>query len=986
MNTEDFDTSSHPAHRVLFDLQIAKATGNQFQALFERIMEKHDPSFSRVKPGGPVGDWKSDGYSGANGTIFQCYAPETIRAAIAVAKITEDFAGAKQFWGKRLKRWAFVVNKDALPPQVIATLNDLKQAQAPLTEIDWYTPERFWCEIVAHLQSTELDDIFGRPPLAESAVHDLVKQAWKALRAHQTDEARSHCKKALEWAGVSAAHRHDRADVHQLLAHIEIKAKNPEQARRHIDVADSELHDGDPASFRINSHRLRAASWDASDRHDLAETHYLAALEIEPSDHESADELKIIDELKCFARADLVINGVRFDRMGDLSDHVDSIEAFAHAHPSAQDGHLLLHIVNALIVYHAKRQDEESATRSLNIVREMSTTKELAFEAASLLQHLTGRAAYFKASEIAIACANLSAELSSRAERPDFYWAAQANLVSVYLSTGQIELARRQLKLLDPVLRNEQVNPEIKAGILSLAAAVLARSGEPEQAITIMEKAQQQMRAEPRSVAFSEFERGRYLVGAGRTSEALSAFQTADRLGRETKAPREFLFHINVELMKSATELGCWVEAEAAFTALQDLPRAPEFVEDVMAVLRKQLDGTRVIKKRLEEIRDLPAEHNAGTLAEANAEALRPLVTWWRDYLAHSRKGKGKNKSKSGEAETHVGSLGVLYDYWGGGGAAKIMANLRHRAPDHFTPFVEVRTVHEVRRAIRMLTLVSDCLVLLWKGNIESGMAVTPAPFDHICGGAGYMAALGDKLWVSKETGPWFPIMGHGAFLPREIIKLLTTDALPLIEQGRLIVLPAPAVGCHQDAFGPAEQLLAELMSATPFAQAKAMNSAFPLGILPYFEDAPLGVMADLVAKNDDATRRLRLALVRKTNDLRVHGSVEITNREIVDEIADALASLDGTHRGISRKRGYVTRHDAFGASAVSFQKAWAPLLTLKRLGYRMTLTNAATQRSGRSEQLFAKEGTPFGNWLHLPGQNVTVPMARRILSTKGEN
>jgi hypothetical protein len=63
-------------------LKVAKATGAQFQSLFEQIMEKHDASFCRIKPGGPEGDWKSDGYSTANGTIYQCHAPEVVRSDI----------------------------------------------------------------------------------------------------------------------------------------------------------------------------------------------------------------------------------------------------------------------------------------------------------------------------------------------------------------------------------------------------------------------------------------------------------------------------------------------------------------------------------------------------------------------------------------------------------------------------------------------------------------------------------------------------------------------------------------------------------------------------------------------------------------------------------------------------------------------------------------------------------------------------------------
>jgi hypothetical protein len=137
MASDRRDAPSRLAHKVLYDLKIAKADGVEFQSLFERIMEKHDRSFCRIKPGGPAGDWKSDGYAAADGAIYQCYAPEIIRAKTTRDKIAEDFSGAQAYWGDRLKRWVFVVNKGGLPAEVIATLADLKQAQAPTIGIDW---------------------------------------------------------------------------------------------------------------------------------------------------------------------------------------------------------------------------------------------------------------------------------------------------------------------------------------------------------------------------------------------------------------------------------------------------------------------------------------------------------------------------------------------------------------------------------------------------------------------------------------------------------------------------------------------------------------------------------------------------------------------------------------------------------------------------------------------------------------------------------
>jgi tetratricopeptide (TPR) repeat protein len=761
-----------------------------------------------------------------------------------------------------------------------------------------------------------------------------------------------------------------------MLANLELRGKRPEEARRQLELADADLDDDSPASFGVNSQRLRAASFTDEDRHDEAEALYREIFEAPPADSQGSEEAETVQVLQCFARADYVLSRARRSLTDGLERDLEELESFARQHPSAQDGHLLLHTADALVSCHARRGNEPGASRALDLIRTFCTTKETAFEAASLLQRLTGRLGHLKVTSIALACAQLSAELARIADRDDFFWAAQANLVSVYLSSGQLDEARRQLKLLDPVLRNDQADPQLKAGILSLAAMVLAESGAHEQAIGIVEKAQGQMRADPAQIGPAELERGRYLRRAGRAEEALGAFINAERLAREIKARGEIRFHINVLVAEAATELGRWEEAEAALIALRDLPRGPEFANDVLDALEQQLRGTRVIKNRVEDIRALTVETPAASVIAANAQALKPLLAWWRDFIDHS---KPSGLGRVGLTDNELGALGVLYDYWGGGSASKIMANLRHHAPNHFAPFVEVRSVQEARRAIRMLALVSDCLVLLWKGPMETAMAVSVGPFDHICGGAGYIATLGSLAWESKETGPWFPIIGYGPFLPVELIKLLAKDALPLIEQGRLIVLPAPAVGCWQDPFGPAEHLLANLMAATPMAHSEPMMSSFPLGVLPFFEDAPLGLLADLLAKDTEAPRRLRLALIRKTNELRMHGAAEAVSREIADEIADALASMDDTHRGISRKRGYATRHDSLGATAITFRDAWAPILTLRRLGYRMTLAQTRDGKKDSPVRFGVEKGTPFGNWLMPPGQHVGVPTARVV-------
>ena len=54
-----------------FKLRCYEASGDDFQRLFEDIMERARPGFVRIRPYGNIGDRKCDGFLPADGTIFQ---------------------------------------------------------------------------------------------------------------------------------------------------------------------------------------------------------------------------------------------------------------------------------------------------------------------------------------------------------------------------------------------------------------------------------------------------------------------------------------------------------------------------------------------------------------------------------------------------------------------------------------------------------------------------------------------------------------------------------------------------------------------------------------------------------------------------------------------------------------------------------------------------------------------------------------------------
>lgn len=113
-----------------FEVGFLRAKGDAFQTFFERLMGlAYKADFMPCRPWGNQGDRKNDGFLKSERRLFQVYAPNEMGAAKAKAKITEDFAGAKEHWGKHFDTWVFVHNAtDGLPPHVQQLLLDFEAA------------------------------------------------------------------------------------------------------------------------------------------------------------------------------------------------------------------------------------------------------------------------------------------------------------------------------------------------------------------------------------------------------------------------------------------------------------------------------------------------------------------------------------------------------------------------------------------------------------------------------------------------------------------------------------------------------------------------------------------------------------------------------------------------------------------------------------------------------------------------------------------
>ncbi|MCE4283005.1 hypothetical protein LYZ77_21745 [Xanthomonas hortorum pv. vitians] len=155
-----------------FRLAFHTQKGTAFQDWFVRVAGyAFGPDFEEVRPYGPYGDLKCDGRRISTGSVFQCYAPDSMKEAELITKVDEDFHGARGHWAGNMQEWVFVHN-DArgLPPNAVQHLDALRKAHASLQIATWSEPELL--TLTMGLNLSQLQALFG--PAASIAIVDRL--------------------------------------------------------------------------------------------------------------------------------------------------------------------------------------------------------------------------------------------------------------------------------------------------------------------------------------------------------------------------------------------------------------------------------------------------------------------------------------------------------------------------------------------------------------------------------------------------------------------------------------------------------------------------------------------------------------------------------------------------------------------------------------------------------------------------------------------
>ena len=158
------DPYTRAYYEEAFKRRFIEARGTAFQDLFSSIMEKRYPGdFQRVRPWGPRGDRKNDGYLKSKRQLFQVYAPDQMKVAETITKIEEDLAGALKYQKRYFDEWVFFHNQwQGLPADVLNRLLALEQDHPPLKIGRWSLEELR--QVLLELTDADIASVLGPVP------------------------------------------------------------------------------------------------------------------------------------------------------------------------------------------------------------------------------------------------------------------------------------------------------------------------------------------------------------------------------------------------------------------------------------------------------------------------------------------------------------------------------------------------------------------------------------------------------------------------------------------------------------------------------------------------------------------------------------------------------------------------------------------------------------------------------------------------------
>ncbi len=292
---------------------------------------------------------------------------------------------------------------------------------------------------------------------------------------------------------------------------------------------------------------------------------------------------------------------------------------------------------------------------------------------------------------------------------------------------------------------------------------------------------------------------GKTALSLGRPLKAVDHFHKArtDQIMGDERF-QEFGTTSMIGEVEALMQSGRPYEARSLLIEILDLPYATETLQNNVKNDIAWIDEHIVSvndwqkSKAAEDIRKFVASKPEGLRCNISIQT-RPLIEWFKEFSPK-------------EGEDHVYS--ALFDIWGRGGFSRIVAAVQ--ADPLNTISVDATCIAEIELWARVFCPLYDTVIVNWKGSLDDGLAVVPMP-DNLgppgeFGGQGYTRT--SDTYAEKDG--WHAAVGWGNFLPKDVAEFLATEALPLIQSGRLILIPAPLVGCTQSAIGWTDNLFVD--------------------------------------------------------------------------------------------------------------------------------------------------------------------------------
>jgi hypothetical protein len=172
--------------RRLFQLEIHKRNGQDFENLFTKIMRLYISEFVPVKPQGSYGDRKNDGFIKSKGIYYQVYAPEdpSIKEKDTIDKLVIDFSGLYKYWNSQvtpINEFNFVLNDkyQGAYASLYPELTKIENNHAGVVCKPFLSHQLE--DIFLRLPHNHIEDVLGQIPSAEdinlnvSVLNDIIQ-------------------------------------------------------------------------------------------------------------------------------------------------------------------------------------------------------------------------------------------------------------------------------------------------------------------------------------------------------------------------------------------------------------------------------------------------------------------------------------------------------------------------------------------------------------------------------------------------------------------------------------------------------------------------------------------------------------------------------------------------------------------------------------------------------------------------------------------